>query len=438
MRLRELRVARGLSLRGLASKVPCKHPHISDMESGRRNPSQATAARLDKVLDAEGELIALAVAESSEQRDFAEPVATHKIVNRLGADPDQSLTRFAGAAWFGMLPTEVAEGELLGLSPVLASTPAKLEYPHVTALRSSISVFEQWDHQYGGGVVRAAMGGQFEWACRAARTASMTDDLRREWQSAAARLGDLLGWASFDAGEDDAARRYLLAALQLAGEAGDLQQRTHTATTMSRQLAYLRADEAALEIVDLARLSWRHLPPLGRCVIGIVEARALGRIGDRQGCQRAVGVCDEHFAVCTSASADDPAWSYYADEGQVLGDAGHALFDLAMATGDQLIGSATIDRLETAYTTHPLDAHRSRALTMIRIACLKARFGDPEEACSAAESGINDARQVSSRRITDDLRILDASLSEIPTTGETFDHVAKVRVDVRELASVGS
>jgi transcriptional regulator with XRE-family HTH domain len=52
--------AGGLSLRELARRVPCDASHLSKVVHGRKRPSLRVAARLDDVLDAGGELVALA------------------------------------------------------------------------------------------------------------------------------------------------------------------------------------------------------------------------------------------------------------------------------------------------------------------------------------------------------------------------------------------
>jgi hypothetical protein len=392
----------------------------------RRMPPQTTIAERQRFLEAAAGWADPAPSEDADQ----------VIGSALSVDRERSAretVRLAGAAWFGMLPAAPDEG----LRPAAPDpVPARLEMAHVTALQRSIGMFEQWDHQYGGGLARAAMGGQFDWACRAARHASMTGSVRRAWQSATARLGDVVGWACFDAGEDDLAERFFLTALHLAGEADDLQQRAHTATSMSRQLTYLGRTTHALEVVNLARLAWRQLPPLGRCVVSIVEARAFGRIADGRACQRAVGACDDYFAAGSSDDVDE-TWIYYADEGQVLGDAGHGLFDLAMRTGDPRQATATIKRLEAAYATHSPEASRSRALTMTRVGCLWARLGEPEQAWTAAEQAAEDGGKVWSRRVADDFRTLDNALRGLSPAALPDDRADRVRCEIRRLSTLG-
>lgn len=58
-RLRELREARGLSLRALAGRVLSSKTQLHDFEAGRRRPSTDTLARLDAALGAGGDLVAL-------------------------------------------------------------------------------------------------------------------------------------------------------------------------------------------------------------------------------------------------------------------------------------------------------------------------------------------------------------------------------------------
>jgi len=49
--LKELRLARGLSLRELGGKVSVSAPHIGDIEQGNRQPSDELLARLAEALE---------------------------------------------------------------------------------------------------------------------------------------------------------------------------------------------------------------------------------------------------------------------------------------------------------------------------------------------------------------------------------------------------
>ena len=72
-RILTLMEARGLSLREAARRVPCDASHLSRVVHGRKQPSLRLAARLDEVLEAAGELAALAEAARVAPDDGPEP-----------------------------------------------------------------------------------------------------------------------------------------------------------------------------------------------------------------------------------------------------------------------------------------------------------------------------------------------------------------------------
>ncbi len=337
------------------------------------------------------------------------------------------------AAWFGKLPGDLAQLPGPWASGLGLQAPARIEWPHVETLQRSIALFEEWDHQHGGGLARAAMAGQLEWACRVARQASATETVRRTWLSTAARLADLAGWACFDSGDEPTTtQQYLVTAIQLASEADNVQQRAHTATTLGRHLTYVGQVSDALDVIGLVHSDWREIPPLGRAAVRIVEARAYARSHDGRACTRAVALCDEEFSASGLDGAEDPVWGYYADAGQILGDAGHALFDIAMSSHDRNQIAMTIDRLHSAYSYHPMEAARSRALTMIRIACLQLRSGDFASGLSSIRAGLTDARGVHSSRLRHDLRALDSILANSEPEPSLAGELAAARAHVAE------
>ncbi|PZF97006.1 hypothetical protein C1I93_13070 [Micromonospora endophytica] len=221
-------------------------------------------------------------------------------------------------------------------------------------------------------------------------------------------------------------------AMQLATEAEDVQQRAHTATTLGRHLTYVGQVSDALDVIGLVHSDWRGIPPLGRAAVRIVEARAYAKSHDSQACIRAVAQCDEEFAASGLDGAEDPVWGYYADAGQILGDAGHALFDIAMATHDRQQMAMTISRLQSAYSYHPMGAARSRALTMIRIACLQVRNGNFASGLNSVRAGLTDARGVHSSRLRDDLRVLDSVLANSDPEPSLAGELAAARAHVAE------
>ena len=94
--------ARGLSLREAARRVPCDASHLSKLVHGRKRASLRVAARLDDLLEAAGELVALADATAPD--DGPEP----------GQDPARQPGELSAPAVTG------------GLSLTLPYVPARL------------------------------------------------------------------------------------------------------------------------------------------------------------------------------------------------------------------------------------------------------------------------------------------------------------------------
>ena len=94
--------ARGLSLREAARRVPCDASHLSKVVHGRKRASLRVAARLDDLLEAAGELVALADATAPD--DGPEP----------GQDPARQPGELSAPAVTG------------GLSLTLPYVPARL------------------------------------------------------------------------------------------------------------------------------------------------------------------------------------------------------------------------------------------------------------------------------------------------------------------------
>jgi len=101
-RVLALAEARGLSLRELARRVPCDASHLSKVVHGRKRASLRVAARLDDLLEAAGELVALADATAPDG----------------GPEPEQDPGRQPSGA-----PASAVAG---GMSLTLPYVPARL------------------------------------------------------------------------------------------------------------------------------------------------------------------------------------------------------------------------------------------------------------------------------------------------------------------------
>ena len=76
---------RGLGVRALARHVPCDPALISRLASGRQQPSEQIARRLDEVLAADGELADLALTASDAGTAFDDELGAIEAARRAGA-----------------------------------------------------------------------------------------------------------------------------------------------------------------------------------------------------------------------------------------------------------------------------------------------------------------------------------------------------------------
>lgn len=339
---------------------------------------------------------------------------------------ERDLIRYAGAAALGALGAHLPD-MLRGALHRIA-VPTGIDEHHVAQLNQVVEFFQHSDVLFGGGMSRNAVAGQLEWLCDVLAKSSMSDEIRRSWQSATARLADVAGFMSFDCGDQLAARRFFLVALQLAAEAGDVQQRVHTLTDAGRQAVWLDRNDLGLDLMRLAHGDNQRLSPVARAVLTTIEARALGRQAQLTEVERAVGQADELFAQ-RADDPDDPTWIWYYDSAQMTGDGGHALFDAAMRSGDARLAGQAEHRLHTAYDLHAPDAARSRTFNLIRVACLVLRFDDPHRGLSLAEQALAEAAPLRSKRIADDARMLTK-------TATPLERDVAFRPRVRELRRV--
>lgn len=308
--------------------------------------------------------------------------------------------------------------ELMG-TPAPPRLPDRVGAAEINQIRAIAREFSSWDHTYGGGLVREAVGAQLRYAVHLL-DARCTDRHRAELLSAVGFLGHIAGFMAFDAYAHSDARSMFRLAWSCAEEAGDWHLRGKALSSMARQSIWCGSlpnndltDDArrqhfedGLTFIELAMVRADRLTATERAMLHSARARALAKLGRVQEVVMAVGEADDAFAQATPAN--DPPWMAYYDEAQHSGDTGHALFDLAL-TGR--FTTEARERLDAAVNGHSDAFVRSRAISGIKLASLTMATGDPLEAAVFGKAALADAGHIRSRRAADDLREL-AGLSE--------------------------
>lgn len=174
-RMRQLRQARGISLRGLARRTFYGKTYLHELETGVKPPTKAVAQRVDDALGAEGELMTLTTAGPA--------------IGRRG------FVIAAGLA--AALPhTLLAHGRRVG-----AATPGQIA-ERTARLR-------RLDNYLGGADTRDLYAAEVHSTTQLIKDGSYSEATGRQLRAVLAEQAQLAGWAAFDAGRHcDADRLY--------------------------------------------------------------------------------------------------------------------------------------------------------------------------------------------------------------------------------------
>ncbi len=306
-----------------------------------------------------------------------------------------------------------AAAPLLELLSTLEPTPvpSTVGLTEIEQIRQTAREFSTWDHTYGGGLVREAVGAQLRYAVNLLN-ARCPEKYRSQLQSAVGFLGHTAAFMAFDAYAHADARSMFRLAWTCAEEAGDWHLRGKVLSSMARQAIWCGSADDGLTYIELAMVRSDRLTATERAMLHSARARALAKLHRVEEAVQAIGQADEEFSH--ASPQNDPPWMTYYDAAQHSGDTGHALFDLAL---QGQFATEARSRLRSAVQGHTEAYVRSKAISGIKLASLTMATGDPSEAAQLGSAALLDAGHIRSRRAADDLREL-SSLSE-PHTATT-------------------
>lgn len=309
-------------------------------------------------------------------------------------------------AALGVTVTGAAQSLIEMLSTIQPTPiPSLVGAAEIEQIRTTAREFSTWDHTYGGGLVREAVGAQLRYAVNLLN-AGCSEKHRCDLQSAVGFLGHTAGFMAFDAYAHVDARSMFRLAWTCAEEAGDWHLRGKVLSSMARQAIWCGSPDEGLTFIELAMVRSDRLTATERAMLNSARARALAKLHRVEDAVKAIGQADEEFSH--ASPANDPPWMAYYDVAQHAGDTGHALFDLAVS--GRFATEARL-RLQAAVDGHTEAFVRSRAISGIKLASLTMATGDPMEGAAMGKAALVDAGHIRSRRAADDLREL-AGLAE--------------------------
>ncbi|MFF3505515.1 transcriptional regulator [Streptomyces sp. NPDC003247] len=181
----------------------------------------------------------------------------------------------------------------------------------VEGIRQITSAFRDLDNQHGGVLSRSAVLAQTDAVLSLLKTSTYTEDVGRALFSAAADLGSVAGWMTFDAGRHTSAQRTFVCALHAAAEGDDKRIGAHILQCMARQMSHLGHVEDALDLVALAQYgARRRLSPAATSMLAALEARfqaIMGRVADSDA---AAGRAIDAFE-CVDQGNEDPHMAFF-------------------------------------------------------------------------------------------------------------------------------
>lgn len=209
------------------------------------------------------------------------------------------------------------------------------------------------------------------------------------------------------------AQRYFIQALAFADAGNDRLLGASVLDAMSHQATYTgRFAEAA----NLARAAATGTRGLATATLTshfhTMEARALARLGDAKGCDRALAEAVREFE--RRKPQDDPNWIQYFDESELSAEFGHCLRDLGRATDAAQYASRSLVGVDQTFV-------RSDFFVTMVLADAHLAAGDLEQACSVTLRALTEGEQIRSARCVNYLREFRERLVKVSNSRSAAD-----------------
>jgi hypothetical protein len=154
--------------------------------------------------------------------------------------------------------------------------PAEVRQSDIDQVRASARLFTNWDHTYGGGVVREAVTAQLRWPAELLE-AKCPKGMKAGLFTAVGALSGVCGFMAFDAYAHDDARRMFTFGLTCAEKADDWHLRAKLLSNLARQAVWCGDRDTGLTHSALVRAD--RLTDTELAMLHTARARALGKLG---------------------------------------------------------------------------------------------------------------------------------------------------------------
>ncbi len=275
---------------------------------------------------------------------------------------------------------------------------ARIGMADVARFRATVELFVQLDDRFGGGHARPALVQYLHSDASRLLRGRYTEDVGRELYSATAEATLLAAWMSYDSAPESAlAQRYFVQALALAQAGDDRLLGASILDAMSHQATYTgRFGDAA----SLARAALTGTRGIATATLTshfhAMEARALARLGDVKGCDRALAEAVTEFE--RRRPEEDPDWIRYFDESELYAEMSHCLRDLGRPGDASQHASSSLVAVDDATFM------RSDFFVMMVLGDAHLAAGEVEQACRIVLNALQAGEQIRSARCVGYLR----------------------------------
>ncbi len=302
---------------------------------------------------------------------------------------------------------------------------ARIGKADVARFRMTVELFSQLDDRFGGGHARPALVQYLHSDAGRLLHGQYTSDVGREIFSAIAEATLLAAWMSYDSVPGSAlAQRYFVQALALAQAGNDRLLGASILDAMSHQATYTGRFGEAANLACAALTGTRGVATATLTAhFHAMEARALARLGDSKGCDRALAEAVSEFE--RREPEDDPEWIRYFDESELAAEISHCMRDLGRADEASHQASRSLGALGDATFV------RSDFFVMVVLADSHLASGEFGQACQVALAALEAGEQLRSARCIGYLREFRqhlVSVGESSSVGEFEEQAADSRM----------
>jgi hypothetical protein len=235
------------------------------------------------------------------------------------------------------------------------------------------------DDVAGGGTVLVLARQEFGMIADLLDQASYDEPTGRRLFVALAELGQLAGWAAYDAGQKSLAQRYYVAGLRAAHSADDRPLGAHVLGSMAYQAVREGQPREAVTLVDtaLAGVRGKETPRLLTALYSR-QAYAFATLGDSAGCTAAIS--NARAQVEQVAQDDDRPYLYWVGPAEIVAGAGRCLLKLGKADQAAMMLAEGISLFDESFV-------RDRRNYLIRHAEALTHPGPQQDLDAAVERG---------------------------------------------------